>query len=145
MILYFSGTGNSRYISEVINSILNDEIVCINDYLKNNQKSIFESTKPYIIVCPTYAWRIPRVVEEFISNNVFNEQTGMVMVCPITSNLKVYPTHYILEDTKKVSGSVLCEHIRSIDYEARNLKFVEKLSDNDLLSVIMLLNSCIEE
>ena len=37
MILYFSGTGNSRYISEVINSILNDEIVCINDYLKNNQ------------------------------------------------------------------------------------------------------------
>ena len=72
MILYFSGTGNSRYISEVINSILNDEIVCINDYLKNNQKSIFESTKPYIIVCPTYAWRIPRVVEEFISNNVFN-------------------------------------------------------------------------
>ena len=36
-----------------------------------------------------------------ISNNVFNEQTGMVMVCPITSNLKVYPTHYILEDTKK--------------------------------------------
>ena len=39
MILYFSGTGNSRYISEVINSILNDEIVCINDYLKNNQKS----------------------------------------------------------------------------------------------------------
>lgn len=80
-----------------------------------------------------------------ISNNVFNEQTGMVMVCPITSNLKVYPTHYILEDTKKVSGSVLCEHIRSIDYEARNLKFVEKLSDNDLLSVIMLLNSCIEE
>ena len=44
MILYFSGTGNSRYISEVINSILNDEIVCINDYLKNNQKSIFMAT-----------------------------------------------------------------------------------------------------
>ena len=35
MILYFSGTGNSRYISEVINSILNDEVACINDYLKN--------------------------------------------------------------------------------------------------------------
>ena len=72
MILYFSGTGNSRYISEVINSILNDEFVCINDYLKNNQKRVFESTKPYIIVWPTYACRIPRVVEEFISDNVFN-------------------------------------------------------------------------
>ena len=80
-----------------------------------------------------------------ISNNVFNENTKMVMVCPITSNEKDFPTHYILEDTKKIYGSVLCEHIRSIDYEIRNLKFVEKLSDNDLISIITLLNACIEE
>lgn len=80
-----------------------------------------------------------------ISNNVFNENTKMVMVCPITSNDKEFPTHYILEDTMKIKGSVLCEHIRSIDYEIRNLKFVEKLSDNDFLSIITLLNACIEE
>ena len=58
---------------------------------------------------------------------------------------KEFPTHYNLQDTKKVHGSVLCEHIRSIDYEIRNLKFVEKLSDNDFISVITLLNACIEE
>ena len=80
-----------------------------------------------------------------ISNNVFNKNTKMVIVCPITSNIKDYPTHYILEDTKKINGAVLCEHIRSIDYEIRNIKFVEHASDNDLLSVIMLINSCIEE
>ena len=80
-----------------------------------------------------------------ISNNVFNKHTKMVIVCPITSNIKDYPTHYILEDTKKISGAVLCEHIRSIDYEIRNLKFVEKASDNDLVSVITLMNACIEE
>lgn len=80
-----------------------------------------------------------------ISNNVFNEKTKMVMVCPITSNNKDFPTHYKLEDTKKIQGSVLCEHIRSIDYEIRNLKFVEKLTDNDFLSIITLLNACIEE
>ena len=49
------------------------------------------------------------------------------------------------EDTKNIQGSVLCEHIRSIDYEIRNLKFVEKLSDNDFISIITLLNACIEE
>lgn len=80
-----------------------------------------------------------------ISNNIFNQNTHMVMVCPITSNRKEFPTHYCLEDTKKIYGSVLCEHIRSIDYEARNLKFVEKASDNDLLSVMMLLSACMEE
>ena len=80
-----------------------------------------------------------------ISNNFFNQNTKMVMVCPITSNDKYFPTHYNLEDTKNIHGAVLCEHIRSIDYESRNVKFVEKLSDNDFLSVITLLNACIEE
>lgn len=80
-----------------------------------------------------------------ISNNVFNENTKMVMVCPISSNNKNFPTHYHLEDTKKIYGSVLCEHIRSIDYEIRNLTFVETLSENDLISVITLLNACIED
>ena len=80
-----------------------------------------------------------------ISNNVFNKGTKMIIVCPITSNLKDFPTHYILEDTKKIKGSVLCEHIRSIDYDARNISFVETLTSNDLVSVIMLTNACIEE
>lgn len=80
-----------------------------------------------------------------ISNDVFNEHTKMVMVCPVTSNNKDYPTHYCLEDTNSIKGSVLCEHIRSIDYEERNLKFVEKLSDNDFLSIVTLFNACIEE
>lgn len=80
-----------------------------------------------------------------ISNNIFNKNTKMVMVCPITSNDKYFPTHYNLEDSKKIKGSVLCEHVRSIDYESRNLNFIEKASNNDLLSVIMLINACIEE
>lgn len=80
-----------------------------------------------------------------ISNNAFNDNTKMAIVCPITSNNKEFPTHYILEDTKKIQGSVLCEHIRSIDYEVRNLKFIEKLSDNDFLSIITLMNACIDE
>lgn len=80
-----------------------------------------------------------------ISNNIFNENTKMVIVCPITSNEKNFPTHYILEDTKKIHGAVLCEHIRSIDYEIRNLKFIEKATESDLLNIIMLSNACIEE
>ena len=73
-----------------------------------------------------------------VSNNVFNDNTKMAFVCPITSNDKEFPTHYLLEDTKTVYGSVLCEEIR-------NIKFVERLSDNDFISVITLLNACIAE
>ena len=80
-----------------------------------------------------------------LSNNVFNQYTKMIMICPITTNIKDFPTHYHLEDSKKINGSVLCEHIKSIDYDARKVKFVEKASDNDLLSIVMLINACIEE
>lgn len=79
-----------------------------------------------------------------ISNDIFNINTKMVIVCPITSNEKEFPTHYKLENTKKVKGSVLCEHIRSIDYEVRKLKFVEKSSTNDFENIKNLLEACIE-
>ena len=80
-----------------------------------------------------------------ISTNIFNQNTKMAILCPVTSNNKEFPTQYPLEGRKKVHGSVLCQHIRSIDYEIRNLKFVEKLSDNDLVSIMALVNACIEE
>ncbi len=80
-----------------------------------------------------------------ISTNIFNQKTKRAILCPITSNNKEFPTHYKLEDTKNIQGSVLCEHVKSVDYEIRNLKFIEKLSDNDFISVITLFNACIEE
>ena len=54
-----------------------------------------------------------------ISNNVFNTNTKMAIVCPITSNTKRFPTHYQLKNSKKVQGSVLIEHIKSIDYQSK--------------------------
>lgn len=79
-----------------------------------------------------------------ISNDVFNKNTKIAIVCPITTNEKEFPTHFLLNNTKKVHGSVLCEHVRSIDYEIRNLKFVEKCSDDDFNSILSLLNACLE-
>ena len=80
-----------------------------------------------------------------VSTNTFNKYTKMSLVCPITSNQKEFPTHYKLEDTKIIKGSVLCEHIMSIDYQERNVELIEQASNNDLVSVMMLLNACIEE
>ncbi len=79
-----------------------------------------------------------------ISNDTFNKNTKMVILCPITSNCTNFPTHYQLLDSKQVKGSVLCEHIRSIDYEIRNLKFIEKASNEDFENIIDLLDACVK-
>ena len=78
-----------------------------------------------------------------VSNNAFNKNTKMVILCPITSNEKEFPTHYTLQNSKKVKGAVLCEHIRSIDYEIRNLKYVEKTSNEDFENILDLIQACL--
>lgn len=79
-----------------------------------------------------------------VSKYNFNKYTNMAVVCPITSNNKKFPTHYELKYVDKVKGSVLCEHVRSIDYCARNLSFVEKLKEEELDEIIDILMGIIE-
>ncbi len=83
MILYFSGTGNSKYVAEQIAKITTDEIVSINDKLQNNDKSDILVDDRLIFVVPTYAWRIPRVVREWILKTNFKgaKNTWFVMTC----------------------------------------------------------------
>lgn len=79
-----------------------------------------------------------------ISRFSFNKFTSMAIVCPITSNMKIFPTHYKLLNTKKIKGMVLCEHVRNIDYEARDISYVETLSDDELKEVLDIVNGIIE-
>ena len=55
MILYFSGTGNSWFAAEKIAEITGDELVCLNNYIKDGIAGDFLSGKPFVLVCPTYA------------------------------------------------------------------------------------------
>jgi ferredoxin/flavodoxin len=67
MILFFSGTGNSRYVAEQIAQVTGDELLSINKMLKAGESPAFSSPNaPFVIVSPTYAWRLPRVVEKFL-------------------------------------------------------------------------------
>ena len=66
MILYFSGTGNSKYVAKRIADALGDEILNLNDRIKASDTSPVETDERLIIVTPTYAWRIPRVVRDWL-------------------------------------------------------------------------------
>ena len=50
----------------------------------------------------------------------------LAMVCPITSRLREYPTHVLLDDRTSTRGMVLCEQVKSLDLTARNAAFIEK-------------------
>ena len=66
MILYFYGTGNSKFVAQRIAVALGDKILNLNDRIKASDTSLVETGERVIIVTPTYAWRIPRVVRDWL-------------------------------------------------------------------------------
>jgi len=83
MIIYFSGTGNSRYVAESIALQINDTVINATEYIKSGKRADFNSDSPYIFVSPTYAWRIPKIFSDFIISCSFkgNENGYFVMTC----------------------------------------------------------------
>ena len=83
MILYFSGTGNSKYVAKRVADALGDEILNLNDRIKASDTSPVETGERVIIVTPTYAWRIPRVVRDWLRKTELRgaKQVWFVMTC----------------------------------------------------------------
>lgn len=83
MILYFSATGNSRYTALKIAEIISDEAVDLFDKIRSGDHSAICSEKPWVIVCPTYAWRIPHIVADWIEKTELkgNKKIYTVMTC----------------------------------------------------------------
>lgn len=83
MILYFSGTGNSEYAAKLIASEINDECLNLFEKIRSHDYSTLSSSKPWIIVVPTYAWRIPRLVEEWLNktNLAGSKKIYFIMTC----------------------------------------------------------------
>ena len=71
MILYFSGTGNSKYIAKRIAEAIRENTVDLNMKIKENDTSPLQTGRDVIIVTPTYAWRIPKIVSEWIDKTEF--------------------------------------------------------------------------
>ncbi len=83
MIVYFSGTGNSRYAAALLADKLGDTLMDAGQAMKKGEKADVSSEKPWVFVSPTYAWQLPRVFEAYIRNGIFdgNRKVYFVMTC----------------------------------------------------------------
>jgi Fe-S-cluster-containing hydrogenase component 2 len=80
MILYFTGTGNSKYAAELLSQGTGDELVSLNNVLKRGETPAFHSEKPFVIVCPIYAWRLPRCIEDLLRRAEFSGSSDVYFV-----------------------------------------------------------------
>lgn len=83
MIVYYTGTGNSRYAAEYLVSATGDALVDAAPYIQSGKAAALTSEKPWVFVSPTYGWRIPRIFREFIERGAFSgsREAYFVMTC----------------------------------------------------------------
>ena len=83
MIIYFTGTGNSRYCAQQLSRTLGDELMDSFHLIRDGIAAKLLSDRPWVFVCPTYAWRLPRVFSAFIRSAYFSgcRDAYFVMTC----------------------------------------------------------------
>ena len=78
-----------------------------------------------------------------ISNYLFNKHTGLAIVCPVTNSDRQIPFHLALPTSSTLSGFVMVDQVKSIDFRARKAKFIETAPSELLNDVIEVLNVCV--
>ena len=83
MVLYFTGTGNSRYLARRIAEGLDMPLYDLNTCIKAGDTAPVQTGQDVVLVTPTYAWRIPRVVSQWLGNTELTgaERIWFVMDC----------------------------------------------------------------
>ena len=63
-----------------------------------------------------------------LSPKAYNGKVGLALFCPITTRIKGYPFEVKLPDVYVVSGVVLSDQLKSLDWRSRKAKFIVRVS-----------------
>lgn len=80
-----------------------------------------------------------------ISASSYNSKVGLAIVCPITSKAKGYPFEVIIPARYSVTGVILVDQIKSIDWRARNAEYECHLPDKIIKKVLDKLSTLLWE
>ena len=94
MIIYYSGCGNSRHVATELASLTNDRITKIDPF---DAKPTVElgPDETLGIVCPVYAWAVPRIVDDYVSRLQGNCQPSYCyLACTCGDNVGRTPERF---------------------------------------------------
>lgn len=79
-----------------------------------------------------------------LSPRSYNEKVGLAIVCPITNQRKGYPFEVLLPDHVSVTGVVLADQVKSLDWRARNALFKEALPAEVMAEILAKLGTLLD-
>lgn len=71
-----------------------------------------------------------------VSKDLFNRSTGLAIVCPLTNTERGFPFHVPVPENSSLTGFIMVEQVKSIDFRTRRAKRIERSSDELLANVL---------
>jgi mRNA interferase MazF len=84
------------------------------------------------------AGRRPALV---LSPSAYNGKVGLAILCPITNRVKGYPFEVLIPPGLDVTGAILSEQVKNLDWRARKVEYVCTLSGATITEVLQKLNT----
>jgi mRNA interferase MazF len=107
-------------------------------YLPNRGDVVWISLNPQ--TGHEQAGRRPAVV---VSPPAYNRKVGLALLCPITSQIKGYPFEVIIPQGLKLSGAVLSDQVKSLDWRARRAELICTLPRDTIVEVVQKLSTLV--
>jgi mRNA interferase MazF len=79
-----------------------------------------------------------------LSPRSYNKPSGLALFCPITNQSKGYPFEVRLPEQSPVTGVVLVDQVRSLDWHERRAEFVGELDLETLAEIFARLRPLVE-
>ena len=76
-----------------------------------------------------------------LSPKSYNSKTGLAILCPVTSHIKGYPFEVLLPEGMPVSGAVLSDQVKSLDWRARNAELICSLPEKITSEILQKLST----
>ncbi len=87
------------------------------------------------------AGRRPALV---LSPAAYNGRVGLAILCPITSQIKGYPFEVAIPAGCDVSGVILSDQIKNLDWQARQAEFICALPPATIEEVLRKLSTLLQ-
>jgi mRNA interferase MazF len=84
------------------------------------------------------AGRRPALV---LSPSSYNGKVGLAILCPITSQVKGYPFEVLIPDGLPVTGAVLSDQAKSLDWSARRAELACRVPRDTVQQVLLKLGT----
>jgi len=78
-----------------------------------------------------------------VSKDLFNRSTGLAIVCPLTNTDRSFPFHVPVPENSGLTGFIMVEQVKSVDFRTRQVKRIERASGDLLANVLSILDACI--